>query len=95
MKTVNRGWLKKKVEKGEVEAKCNYRHDPQFDNIEYGSDRWIPARLSRCHGDFMEGEMNFKEWDFRSKSGCAWKNPDGTITLIIHSNSSYELRLVQ
>ncbi len=102
MKTVNRGWLKKQVANGKMEALCNYSFDPMTDGIEYGDKQWRPARLQvreydennkLVNDDWIEGMSNFTEWDFKTKSGCAYQNNDGTITLIIHSNESYELRI--
>jgi len=49
MKTIRRDWLKKQIEKGNVEAKCNYimTDDYAFDDA-YNCQRtgWKPARIS-------------------------------------------------
>jgi hypothetical protein len=87
MKTVNRGWLRKQVEKGNIEAKCAYSlsDDYGFDkSINYGKTDWSNAK-----------ELNFSDWDFKTKSGAAWYNTDGTITFIVHSNSSYDMRIIE
>lgn len=93
MKTVNRGWLKRKVAAGEMEAKLSY----SFDDM-YGSERgteWKPARL-RVAGEVPpEGLVSFFPFDFESKSGRAYYADAGetVIHLRIHSNLSYDLRL--
>jgi len=48
----------------------------------------------RDDDDFVTGQMNLDDHDFEGKPGRAWRNPDGTITLIVHSNLAYEMRLV-
>jgi hypothetical protein len=114
METVNRGWLKRQVLKGKVEARCSHHltDDYLFDVAnKYGVTGWMPARIShpvyeeyendfgykrsRCADyDFIEGQMNFHDFDFEGKSGGAYRQPDGTIHFYIHSNASYELRLI-
>lgn len=47
-KTVRRDWLKRQVEAGNIEAKCNYSltDDYAFDNATgFGKTGWIPARI--------------------------------------------------
>jgi len=46
------------------------------------------------HGDHKEGHFNVFEFDFKTKSGCAYEGGDGVICLIVHSNCSYELKKV-
>jgi hypothetical protein len=43
--------------------------------------------------DRQEGVCYMTGHDFTSNSGCAWMNPNGTITLIVHGNSNYTLRI--
>jgi len=104
IKTVNRGWLKRQVEKGKMESLCNYSFDPMTDGIEYGDKKWRQARLQirqydendkLVNDDWIEGMANFTDWDFHTKSGCAWQTEDGLIHLIIHSNESHTLRFKQ
>ncbi len=49
-KTVRRDWLKKQVEAGKVEAKCDMRltDDYAFDSAYgFGKTDWMPARISK------------------------------------------------
>jgi hypothetical protein len=76
-----------------MEAKCDFHieHDGNGSNDTFNGP-WMPARLTTGHGDFIEGQMNFYDFDFKSKSGMAYDAGDGKISLIVHSNASYTLR---
>lgn len=50
MKTIKRNWLKKQIEDGKVEAKCDYSmtDDYAFDNANcFGATGFAKARISR------------------------------------------------
>ena len=95
-KTVNRGWLKKQVLAGKVEAICAYNmtDDYKFDaaNNCGRTTTFVPCRI-RNGSDFVEGVMNFYERDFSTKTGAAWRNENGTISLVVHSNRSYDMKI--
>lgn len=104
-KTVNRGWLKRRILEGKVEAKCNYKYsdDYAYDAaVNFNkSEQWLPARITEPHTnpetgrydqDRREGFMNFDASDFRNY-GRAWLDDDGTICLYF-GYRSYTLRLV-
>jgi hypothetical protein len=40
-----------------------------------------------------EGVCYLYPSDFTTKSGCCYQSPNGIITLIVHSNSNYDLRV--
>jgi hypothetical protein len=47
--TIKRNWLKKQIELGKVEAKCNFKltDDYAWDNADnFGKTDWMPARIS-------------------------------------------------
>lgn len=53
--TVNRGWLRKQIEAGNVEVKCDYSmtDDYAWDNASgFGKTDWMPARIR--HPKFAE-----------------------------------------
>lgn len=53
--TVNRGWLRKQIEAGNVEVKCDYSmtDDYAWDNASgFGKTDWMPARIR--HPKFTE-----------------------------------------
>jgi hypothetical protein len=74
----------------------------------FGKTTWLPARVSHPtykdvgelghernildDHDFIEGFMNFTEWDFKTKSGAAWWDNETEINFIIHSNHSFTMR---
>lgn len=106
MKTVNRGWLRKQVDAGMIDAKCDYSltDDYAYDAANNGGKTdWMPARIMRpqyvpytdqcLDRDFISGVMNFRDSDFEGKSGLAYWESDTQISLIIHQNCSYTLRL--
>jgi hypothetical protein len=84
----------------------DYRFDASNNNGETG---WMKARIAHpiyteyinyvgnreyhCNQDRIEGMMNFREDDFTTQSGAAWKTEKGLITLKVHSNLSYTLRI--
>jgi hypothetical protein len=96
--TVNRGWLKRQILKGNVEAKrlSRYTDDYLWDvATDFGRTDWLPAVViseeERKFGYTPDGRFKFEEGDFRG-FGRAWWNDDGTITLSF-GWESYELRL--
>ena len=95
-KTVNRGWLKKQVLAGNVEAICSYNMTDDYKRDaanNFGkTTTFVPCRI-KSGFEIIEGCMNFYESDFRSKCGAAWMNENGTICFMVHSNRSYDLRI--
>lgn len=90
---VNRGWLKRQVQAGKMEAANDYRYDEMEGQTVGG--KWFPAVFRQQGDKFEPGQIAFTDHDFSSKSGTAYRQPDGTICLIIHSNQSYKLRVKQ
>ncbi len=88
MKTVNRGWLRRQVQQGKMEARCKFNHIVST----HAKTDWMPARFSKGYGDFIERQMNLNPSHFTCKSGRAWREEDGTITLYC-GYASYSLRL--
>lgn len=91
-KTINRGQLKRLVERGDLEARTEYCFDETMGCTQGDSSPWKPARLRREYGDTKQGFFNISDFSFRTKSGAAWQNPNGTITLMVHGNEYIELR---
>ncbi|XAI95982.1 hypothetical protein [Microcystis phage Mwe-JY26] len=95
--TVNRGWLRRRIEAGEVEAKCDgkYTDDYAWDAAtDFGKTDWLPARVrpeGELWSDAPGGFITFDPSDFRG-FGNAWKREDGTMVLSF-GYKSYSLRL--
>lgn len=95
MTNVNRGKLRRDIEKGEYEGRLGFQitHDNEQPGDRYGSknDPWKPVRIRKSYGDFKEGQINLWDWGFKSKSGSAYKTKEG-INYGIHSNDLWILR---
>lgn len=91
MKTIRRDLLKRAVAAGKMFSVGSYHFDDQY-GVEQRKTT-IPARLSSGYGDFVEGECNITVSDFKSRSGAAWENADGTFSLCVHGNCHYDLKL--
>jgi len=89
--TVNRGWLKKQVQAGKMEIKCQYHYTDDYAHdaaVGYGKTDWMDAT------DYFNDGCGIN-WYFGTQSGGAWWSDDAKteITLLIHSNLSYRLRM--
>lgn len=94
IKTINRGWLLRQAKAGKLAMVGSYHFDDQFGQS--GSkDQLMPVQIIKNHSEHKSGVLGLYESDFRSKSGCAYQSAEGdAITLIVHSNCNYDLRLV-
>ena len=84
MKTINRGWLKRKIQKGLVQARVDgyYTDDYSWDSAaNFGRTGWLPARI-RPEGEnqLPDGFIYFNPSDFRGY-GHAWRDANGNIAL--------------
>lgn len=92
-KTINRGWLLRQAKAGKLAMVGSYHFDDQYGQS--GSEgKLMPVRIISNHSEHQTGVLGLYEHDFRSKSGCAYRSDDDTITLIVHSNCNYDLRVV-
>ncbi|MDO8357299.1 MAG: hypothetical protein Q7U76_12990 [Nitrospirota bacterium] len=57
-----------------------------------GHTDWMRARIKTDDNTFYEGTITFYPSDFKTKTGYAVENRDGTYTFRIHGNASFELR---
>jgi len=88
---VNRGWLLRQVEAGNVEVKCNYSmtDDYAFDAAyNFGKTDWMPAQ------DYFKKDGCALAWYFSTKGGFAYWNEDKSeIAMSVYSNYSLQLRI--
>src|SRR4029077_11734469 len=93
MKTYRRDKLRRLAEAGKLIAIGTY----SFDDM-YGESRTADAMpVKMIHADRSEcrnGTCYVFPNDFESGSGRAWLNPNGTVTLYVHSNSNYTFRIL-
>jgi hypothetical protein len=96
MKTVRRDKLRRLAERGKLVLVSAY----SFDDLHGASrDRNVeipvkmrPANPAEC---VYDGKTCYIRPDeFEGNCGRAWENPNGTITLYVHSNSNYEFRVL-
>ena len=88
---VNRGWLLRQVQAGNVEVKCNYSmtDDYAFDAAyNFGKTDWMPAQ------DYFKKDGCKLAWYFSTKGGFAYWNEDKSeIAMSVYSNYSLQLRI--
>lgn len=91
MKTVRRDWLLRKVKEGKVTAVESYHFDDMMGEERFKGE--LPVRLINSLDEFKEGFFHVREFDFKTKSGCAYKSENGMVHLRVHSNCSYDFRV--
>jgi hypothetical protein len=83
-KTVRRDMLRRLVDSGRLFMAESYSFDDMHGESR-SENRAIPVRMMPADRNTSEGTCYLFESDFKSGSGSAWRNADGTITLYIHS----------
>lgn len=92
MSTFNRGKLRKLVEAGKVTMVGSYHFDDMHCEDRSHDEMPVAIKPEDWH-DRKQGVCYLSDWDFRSVSGAARINPNGTISLRVHSNCNYTLRI--
>ena len=92
MKKVNRGVLRKLVDRNEIVMVSSYHFDDCLGE-DRTANRQLPVRMMpEDRHNCQPGICYLFASDFKSKSGCAYESDNGSITLIVHSNCSYTLK---
>lgn len=99
MKTIRRDWLKRQIEKGVVEAKVNYAltDDYAYDNSvnNQRTKVWKPAVVcEHSKRTYDRPVVYFADFDFKTSTGYAGWEEDGTITFCPLSSEYYTLRII-
>ena len=93
--TINRGWLKRQIEQGNVEARRLYKYtdDYAYDaDTDYGRTDWLPAYIFPDRDWTHEPDkLGFPAMDFTSY-GHAYVDSDKTICLSF-GYTAFALRL--
>lgn len=94
MKTFRRDKLRRLVEAGRVECAGSYHFDDMYGESRDGAKAMPVAMKPADWHDMKEGVCYLTESDFTTNSGRAWLNENGTVTLIVHSNSNFDFRIL-
>jgi hypothetical protein len=94
LSTFRRDKLRRLVEAGKVETVSTYSFDDMHG--EARGNKTMPVAIDP--GDWRErkaGICYIRPSEFTTKSGCAYVSDpkDGIVTLIVHGNSNYDLRI--
>ena len=93
MKTFRRDKLRRLVEAGRVTAVGTYHFDDMLGESR-DTAKGMPCAIKPADWhDRKEGVCYLTESDFTSGSGRAWLNENGTVTLYVHSNSNFDLKI--
>ena len=93
MSTMRRDALRRLVEAGKVELVASYHFDDALGTSGH-ADGAIPcAMIPEDRHTCREGVCYLFPSDFTSGSGSAQRGPDGAVSLYVHSNSNYKLRI--
>ena len=95
-KTVRRDWLKRQVEKGNVEVKCNYSYTDDYAGdaaANFGKTTWMPAEIVEEMRNRTPGHIAFFAENFRGRGGMAYWYDETTIRFMIHRAKSFSFRL--
>jgi hypothetical protein len=94
MKTFRRDKLKRLVEAGRVEVVGSYHFDDMMGESR-NTAKGMPAAIKPADWhDRKEGICYLFESDFTASCGRAWLNDSGIVTLYVHSNSNFDLRIL-
>ena len=90
---MRRDRLKRLVEAGRIEMVESYHFDDMM-GTEQHQGQAIPVAMRPAEvRDRKEGICYLFASDFTSQSGSAYQEDNGTITLYVHSNCNYTLRI--
>ena len=90
-KAIRRDVVRKLVEQGKLEAIETYNFDDMLGESRTHHAMPVAMRPERFQ-DCKEGVCYMDSFDFKTKSGSAYENADGTIHLRVHSNCSFDFR---
>jgi hypothetical protein len=93
--TFRRDKLRRLVQAGKVVLVSSYHYDEMCGVNQH---KGKPMRVAMKPADWKdreEGVCYLTNFDFKSSSGYCWSSPNGVITLSVHSNCSYDFRILE
>jgi hypothetical protein len=94
-KTFNRGKLRRLCEQGRLELADAYHFDDMHGESRTHQAMPVAIMPPGHWSERKEGVCYLFSSDFKSGSGSAWENVNGTVTLYVHSNSNYTFRILE
>ena len=91
-KTVRRDVLLRKARAGKLVAVESLSFCDMTGQHEWGGE--LPVNVRENGGAYDHSRFNVHVSEFSSGCGRAWENSDGTVTLYVHSNSSYTFKVL-
>lgn len=95
IKTFRRDRLMRLAQAGKLRMVDGYSYDDMSgESRTQGAD--LPVAMKPAdYRERQEGVCYVSEFYFQSGSGRAWLNPNGTVTLYVHSNHNLTFRIVE
>jgi hypothetical protein len=98
-KTIRRDVLKRLIAAGRVVGRGSYNFDDMYGESRSSGRRvpvaLMPDKIEDRHKLAYDGKVWYLfDSDFSSKSGHAYGDPKGKLTLYVHSNSNYDLEIL-
>lgn len=91
-KTVNRAYLRRLIERGRIEMVGSYHFDDMAGESRF-KDEPLPVFIGE-YGQSKDGYCMLFASDLTSSGGSARLGDNGNIHLRVHSNCSYDFRLL-
>ncbi len=92
IKTFRRDKLRRLIEAGKVTLAGAYHFDDMHG--ESRTHKAMPVAMRPAdYRERKQGICYIGDWELNSGSGRAWLNPNGTVTLYVHSNSNYDFTI--
>ena len=93
MITMRRDTLRRLVEAGKVELVSGYHFDDGYGTSGHAGDAVPVAMIPEDRHTCREGVCYLFPSDFTGGSGSAQRGDNGRVTLYVHSNCNYDLRI--
>lgn len=92
IKTLRRDKLLRLAKAGRLVLVDSYHYDEMTGSQRGGPE--MPVRIREQPHDWLTGYCNLGTYEFTNKSGRAWQEENGLVTLYYHSNCNYTFRIL-
>jgi hypothetical protein len=94
MKTFRRDKLRRLIEERRVEVVGSYHFDDMTGSSRDGAQGMLAAMMPADRTEVRDGICYLHPFYFTG-SGRAWENPNGTVTMIVHSNLNFDFKILE